>query len=154
MMLRTLATGFVRWFTHFGKRKLEWMLAIYTLGFGLWLLIPATSMSVASFSRALGIMGEASWGALYAIVGACHAVALHINGRSAWTPFARLAAVSLNSQVFLAITAGIYPSNPWGTGVFTYGFLGIGFCGVCMVSAAVDCGKEVKVWRIRNAAHE
>ena len=154
MMVRIPAIGLARWFTHFGKRKLEWLLALYTCGFGIWLLLPPDSMNIRSFATALRFLREGEWGAIYACVGACHALALHINGRAAWTPFARLAAVFLNSQVFLAITAGIYPSNPWGTGVFTYGFLGIGFCGVCMVSAAVDCGKEVKVWRIRNAAHE
>lgn len=142
------------WFTHFDRRKCEWLLALYTLGFGVWLLLPVDSMSPVSFDRALGFMAEARWGAIYAAVGTCHCWALHVNGRAAWTPFGRLGAVFLNSQVFLAITLGVYPSNPWGTGVFTYGFLGIGFCGVCMVSAAVDCGREVKVWRIRNAAHE
>lgn len=139
------------WFTSFGKRKLEWMLAIYTLGFGIWLLLPATSLNPSSFANALYFMDEGTWGAIYAIVGAFHLFALHVNGRAAWTPFGRLGAVTLNSQVFLAITVGVFPSNPWGSGVFTYGFLGIFFCGVCVISAAMDCGNEYKIWRARNA---
>lgn len=126
------------------------MLAIYTFGFGLWLLLPVNSFNPESFRRALYYVVEEGWGAIYAAVGAFHLVALHINGRAAWTPFGRLAAVIINSQVFLAITLGLFPSNPWGTGVYTYGMLGLAFCGVCIVSAAMDCGNELAIRRRRR----
>lgn len=137
-------------FTKFRSRKLEWFLALYTLCFGLWLLLPACSMGE-SFASALAYMSETQWGQVYAVIGALHLIALHVNGRGAWTPFARLLAVLINSQVFLAIALNLIPYNPWSTGVFTYGFLSLGFCGVCIISAAADCGHEIKIWTTRHA---
>lgn len=143
-----------RWFTHFSKRKLEWVLALYTFCFGLWLLLPPISFNPSSFSNALYYADEGTWGMIYTIVGVVHLLALHVNGRKAWTPFGRLIAVTLNSQVFLAITIGVWPSNHWGSPVFTYGFLGLVFCGACIVSAAIDCGHEYAIWSARNAVDE
>ena len=142
----------MRIFTHFTNRRTEWILAVYTLGFGMWLLLPPTSLNPSSFSPALRMMTEGQWGLAYSFVGFLHCLALHINGRAAWTPFGRLFAVFLNCQVFLALTVGLIPANPFGSGVYTYGFLGIGFCGVCLIAAAVDCGKEFKIWRGRNGS--
>lgn len=137
------------WFTNYPTRKLEWMISIYTLWFGLMLTLPMMSMSAASFIGALRMFGETTWGGIYASVGALHCYALHINGRAAWTPFARLAALFLNANAFLAMALSLAPVNFWGTGVLTYGFMAIGFCGACIYSAAQDCGKEVKIWRAR-----
>lgn len=147
----SIIVEFRRWFTHFGKRKLEWMIAIYTLGFGIFLMLPPESFNPSSFANALYYANEVTWGAIYAAVGAVHIIALHVNGKRAWTSFVRLAAVTLNSQVLLSITVGIWTSNHWGSGVFTYGFLGFAFCGVCIVSAAIDCGHEIAIWRAGHA---
>lgn len=138
------------WFTHYRTRRLEWSLATYTLFFGLALLLPWPSMASLSFLTVLGLMSETSWGLVYTAVGLCHMMSLHINGRAAWTPFARLAALFLNSQVFLALAVGLMPANPLGTGVLTYGFMAVGFCGPAMAAAAFDCGREYKIWRGRN----
>ena len=135
------------WFTHFRMRRLEWLLAIYTVFFGAALMLPPVSMASGSFVWLLAAMPESTWGALYFIVGTLHAMALHVNGRAAWTPFARLAALTLNSQVFLAMALYLTKSNPFGTGVITYGFIAIGFCGTCIAAAAYDCGKEIAIWR-------
>ena len=137
------------WFTHFQSRRLEWLIAFYTVYFGMGLCLPPQSMSGA-FSEVVNIMPETAWGAVYVLVGIIHALALHINGRSEWTPFARLLALILNSQVFLAMAIYLIPTNPFGTGVLTYGFFSIGFCGVAIASAAQDCGRELKIWRGKN----
>lgn len=139
-----------QWFTRFSERRLEWALAIYTLFFGLFLILPPASMNTRSFTAALAFMPEIAWGAVYSVVGVIHNIALHINGRAAWTPFARLLALFLNSQVFLGLALGVGTSNPWSTGVFTYAFFGIGFCGAAIYTAAVDCGREFKIWQARN----
>lgn len=140
------------WFTHYASRKLEWLISIYTMWFGVMLMLPMHSMSSASFIGALVLFGEREWGAIYAFVGVLHCYALHINGRAPWTPFARLLALFLNANAFLAMSLSLVPANPWGTGVMTYGFLAIGFCGAALYSAAQDCGREIKIWRAaRNA---
>lgn len=138
------------WFTAYSTRKLEWLLAIYTLYFGTMISLPPHSMSAASFKSALLIMPEWAWGLIYIVVGVLHNLALHVNGRAAWTPFARLAALFLNSQVFLGLALGIAQVNPWSTGVFTYGFFAFGFCGAAFYTAGLDCGREVKIWRAQH----
>lgn len=141
-----------QWFTRFSERRLEWALAIYTLFFGLFLILPPASMNTRSFTAALSFMPEWKWGLLYAAVGVLHNAALHVNGRAAWTPFARLGALFLNSQAFLGLALGIARANPWSTGVFTYAFFGIGFCGAAIYTAALDCGREIKIWQARHDA--
>lgn len=143
-MKTTISIG--AWFTHYASRKLEWLIAGYTIYFGAALMLPPVSMGSANFRGALSLMTEGQWGAVYLLVGILHAVALHINGRSAWTPFARAGALFLNANVFLAMTIGIAEANHFSTGVFTYGFLACGFCGAALASAAHDCGREVKIW--------
>lgn len=140
----------IPWFTSYSTRKLEWLMAIYTLYFGLAISLPPQSMTSSSFDSAISIMPEWGWGAAYVMVGVGHNIALHINGRAPWTPFARLFALFLNSQVFLALALGIAQSIPWGTGVFTYGFFAVGFCGAAIYTAAQDCGRELKIWQARH----
>lgn len=138
------------WFTHYAGRRLEWLLAFYTVFFGAALMMPAASMSTATFTGALFMLPEWGWGLLYVVVGLMHISALHINGRAAWTPFARFVALFLNSQVFLALALSLAPSNPWGTGVLTYGFISVGFCGAAIYAAGQDCGREIKTWKARR----
>ena len=114
------------------------------------LCLPVPSMTSIGFTVALDLMPEWAWGAIYVAVGIVHNLALHVNGRAAWTPFARVAALLLNSQVFFALALKIAEVNPWSTGVFTYGFFAFGFCGVAIFTAAYDCGREIKIWRKRN----
>lgn len=139
------------WFTHYERRKLEWCIVTYTILFGASLLLPWQSMSSAAFVGVLALATEPMWGVIYLSAGLIHSCALHINGRAAWTPFARLAALILNSQVFLAMALGLAESNPIGTGVINYSLIACIFCGAAVVSAAADCGNELKIWR-RNGA--
>ena len=140
----------MKWFTHFSGRRLEWCLAIYTVTFGVWIALPSESMSSPGFRSALSLMTEREWGALYIVVGMIHNIALHVNGRAAWTPFARVGAVFLNGQVFLAMALAIAQSSPWSSGVLTYGFFSTFFCGVALIAAAQDCGRELRIWKERR----
>ena len=138
---------FTWWFTHFRIRRLEWSLAVYTLAFGLFLMLPAVSFATTGYHGVLGYLSEFNWGLLYCLTGVLHNVALHVNGRASWTPFARLLTLFLNSQVFLAMAFAFAQSNPWGSGVFTYGAVGCLFCMIALVAAAEDCGREFKIWK-------
>lgn len=140
----------MKFFTHFRQRKLEWMLSIYTILFGLWLMMPVQNMIGPTFRAALFIMDEYSWGSIYLLTGIFHTLALHINGRAAWTPFVRVLAIMLNMQVFLAMAMSIASVNIWASGAFTYGFFAIGLCGAALFAAAHDCGREFKIWRERK----
>ena len=140
-----------KWFTKYQERKLEFGLALYTLGFGLWLAIPGLSFAgSAGFDGVTSIMGERLWSALFVCVGAIHAYALHINGRAAWTPFARLAALLCNGVVLFNLAFGFWLYTPLSSGVYTYGFMAFGFCGMAIVAAAKDCGREIAIYRSRK----
>ena len=120
--------------------------------FGLFLMLPPVSFATTGYHGVLGYLPEFWWGVLYAVTGMLHNVALHINGRAAWTPFARLVTLILNSQVFLAMALAFAHHNPWGSGVFTYGAVSTLFCMIALVAAAEDCGREFKIWKeARNA---
>ena len=137
----------MHWFTNYSARRLEWSIAMYTLAFGIFLMLPGGSMVSPGFSLTLDLLNEQQWGMVYLVVGVVHSIALHINGRAAWTPFARLIVMILNSQAFLAMALSVWSVSPWSTGGFTYGFVAIGFCGPAIVSAAYDCGRELRIWR-------
>lgn len=141
----------VKWFTKFSERKLEFGLALYTIGFGLWLAIPGLSFTgSAGFAGVVSIMGEHLWSVMFFCVGTIHLYALHINGRAAWTPFARLAALLGNSAVLFNLSFGFWLNTPLSSGVYTYGFFAFGFCGMAIVPAAKDCGREIAIWRSRK----
>lgn len=138
------------WFTRYRERRLEYAIALYTLGFGLFILIPGTAMRVIYFGEALHFAPEWAWGIGLSAIGALHAYALHINGRAAWTPFARFVVLFFNMQIFTALAIAVAHRSPLSTGVFTYGFLAGGFCGMAIYSAGVDCGREAKIWLKRR----
>ena len=142
----------IPWFTHYRARRLEWSISIFTVIFGLWLMLPFNSMATPGYSTVLALLQEFEWGIVYAVTGVCHMTALHVNGRGAWTPFARLAALIINSQVLLAMSMGFAHGNPFGTATVTYGLLAVVFCGPAIWTAALDCGREIAIWRGRNAS--
>lgn len=140
----------IPWFTHYRVRRLEWSLSFYTVFFGTILMLPHVSMATPGYSPVLALLGERDWGMVYAITGLCHMMALHVNGRGAWTPFARLGALLVNSQVLLAMSLAFAQGNLLGTGTITYGGLAVIFCGPAIWSAALDCGNEIAIWRGRD----
>lgn len=133
-------------FTNYVNRKLEWFIALYTIGFGLWLSLPPGSMNVVTFGRPLSWFSESEWGFMYLIIGLFHAFSLYINGRASWTPFARALFLLANSQILLALAGGAALVYPWGTGVYTYTAFAIGACGPAFFAASVDCGREIEIW--------
>ena len=140
----------IPWFTHYRARRLEWSISIFTVLFGAVLILPAASMATPGYSPVLAMLGEHQWGAVYAMTGLCHMAALHVNGRGAWTPFARLGALFVNSQVLLAMSLGFAQGNLFGTATVTYGSLAVIFCGPAIWTAALDCGREIAIWRGRH----
>ena len=138
------------WFTHYRVRRLEWSLSIFTVVFGAVLILPHVSMATPGYSPVLSMLGERDWGLVYAVTGLCHMMALHVNGRGAWTPFARLGALLVNSQVLLAMSLAFAQGNILGTGTITYGGLAVIFCGPAIWSSALGCGNEIAIWRGRD----
>ena len=59
----------VSWFTHYSQRRLEWLLAFYTLFFGVMISMPPDSMTSSGFTMALALMPEWGWGTIYIVVG-------------------------------------------------------------------------------------
>lgn len=137
--------------TNWHNRKLEWSLALLTLVFGVWLLHPSQSMSSPSYRRILAFASEEVWAALFVAVGVAHVIALQINGRAAWTPFVRVAAAGLNSQVFFGLALAFAGQAPWLTAVPIYAGLGV-MCLIAMGCAAFECGHEIHHWRQRDGS--
>lgn len=136
--------------TKYASRRLEWCLAGYLLYLGVLLILPPASMSASSFEIALQRAPEYAWGGAFLLGGALYAYALHINGRAAWTPFFRAAATFAGSQLFLSLSLSLIEVQYFGLSVLTYLFMAFGFFGAAFVSAAYDCGVEVKIWRAKH----
>lgn len=140
-----------KWFTKYNERKLEFGIAFYTFGLGLWLAIPGLSFTgSAGFAGVTSIMSESAWSTLFVLVGALHVYSLHINGRAAWTPFARLASLLCSSAIIFNLAFGFWLNTPLSSGVYNYGFMAFGFCGMAIVAAAKDCGREIAIYRSRK----
>lgn len=133
-------------FTHFQQRKLEWALAVSTSLFGALIALPMESMRTPGYKPVLDIMPEMWWGLTYMAAGVTHIYALHINGRAWWTPFARLFALFISMQVFTAFAFGFSKGNAWSTATLWYGIVAVIYCGTALWYAALDCGKEYKIW--------
>lgn len=138
------------WFYNFQRRRLEWLIAIYTFMFGAMLMIPGASFISQTWRGTLEMMPEHSWAILYLATGIMHNIALHVDGRAAWTPFARLIVLFINSQVFLSIALTIAQYHIMAANVFIHSFMGIAFCGVAIAAAAEDCGREIKIAQERR----
>ena len=143
------------WFTKFPDRKLEWWISLHTFGFGLWLAMPGASFSGSrGFGGVNSIMSEGWLSITFLVIGAVHAQSLHINGRAAWTPFCRLASVFFNGLVFFNLAFGFWLYAPLSSGVYTYNSFALGACGMALVSAARDCGREIAIKRGRQNAQQ
>lgn len=109
---------------------LEYQAALFTAGWGLWLLIGGEQTIDALAFEQL----RSSWGAVFPsvpvhvsvggfslITAICYAAAIKINGAGlVWTPFVRMVACALNAAFFASIAASIAQIDQWSTGVFTY----------------------------------
>lgn len=137
-------------FTNFSNKRLEWCLALYCVWIGTGMLLPPVTLGATTFRVALQYATETGWGGTFLASGILHMFALHINGRAAWTPFLRAAALAVSSQTFLAFALSLAPVSMFGMSFLTYLFFAIVFCGVAFSSAAFDCGREIKIWRMRH----
>lgn len=139
----------VKWFTHFDGRRLEYVTATHMVGFGVFLLLPARSMSgSAGLQAAAGMLHEAEWGLLFLTLGLVNLWALHVNGRAAWTPFARLAATGMAMAAYVAMSAGFVTAAPWSPGTYNLLSLAFLFCGNSFLAASRDAGREIS--RLRH----
>lgn len=133
--------------TNYEKRRLEWGIAITTTGFGLWLLAPMASMDSAAYLQLRAWLSEPAWGLFFLDTGGLHAIALQINGRRWWTPFARAGMLILNAFAYLFFAAGFYTVDPASTAVYIYGPLMTFLLMSALHTAAQDCYRAWMLYR-------
>jgi hypothetical protein len=103
-------------------RVLEWWIAAQTLALGLFLLGPGASMTGAAYDYMRLCASEPVFGAMFAAAGAAHLVALAVNGaRARATTAVRAVVAAFAVFAWAAFAVGVYQSDPWSTGVATYG---------------------------------
>lgn len=131
-------------------RRLEWCVAIMTLGFGIFLNAGATSMSGPAYDQLLRWMPESRWGDAFLLTGAAHFTALVINGHAPWTPFVRFGTSCLNLLIFVLFSYGFWKVTPWSTAVFIYGSLGF-LTSMCVEGSVKDCFRLMM--KVEDAPH-
>lgn len=132
------------WFTHFKERRLEFITAVYTVATGAFLALPVTSMNTSvGVAHATEFMAERVWAGVFVALGLASLWALHVNGRAAWTPHARLATSGLSMLAFAALASAFLAAQPQSLGVCAYALSAFLFCGNCVLSAARDVGQEI-----------
>lgn len=136
---------------HFRKRAIEWGFALFTLGFGMWLIMPGVSMRGLAFENIRHVMAERDWALWFIFTGTSHLMSLWVNGRRDWTPFVRVGMSILAIIPYAILGGGFFLYNPVSTAVFTYWF---GCCGaglVCVYCATKDAVHAVEIRRLGNA---
>lgn len=130
------------------RRRLEVFFATLTLGFGIFLLIPAASMDTPAMTHLTDAMPETSWGCLFLVNGMMHCVWLAVNGARWWSPIVRYFTAFGSMTLYLFWSAGIAYSHPWSTAVYTYSALAMG-AAMCCTFAWRDA---LTAMRVRRAA--
>ena len=127
---------------------MEWWFAGVTCAFGLWLAPPWVSMSTPAYSYLLWWLAEHEWAIMFGLTGAAHMMALYVNGRCWWTPFARTAMLVINAMCYGAFGVG-FMVEYWPTSAtYTYGVAMPAAALICIFYAVKDC---VHALEVRNA---
>lgn len=131
----------------YATKSLETYLAGLDILFGLLVLAPTwNTMEPAVYAPLLDfIPNEAVWGALLATRGLTHAIALKINGRAWWTPYARCAASAFSAAFWLMFLIVITLANPFAPGlVFSLAVANVIAHYHCVGRSARDAGMARK----------
>lgn len=134
----------------FERRKLEVFFAMTTAGFGLFLLLPAASLSTPSTQVIAAMAPERAWGGLFLTNGLMHCVWLAVNGGRWWSSIVRYFSALGSAILYLTWAGCFYSYNPFSTGVFTYAALAVGAI-FCCVFAWRDALTGVRLHRARLA---
>ena len=103
---------------------IERLACVYGVGMGLWLVWHQhEAMSTRAYAGVLDTASPMQWGVAWVVLAAIHRFAIHINGRAWWTPFLRLAALSLHLFIALSFFLGFLTTVPESTAVVSYGML-------------------------------
>lgn len=131
----------------FERRRLEVFLSATTGGFGVFLLLPATSMGTPAFEFVTSDITEQAWGFVFAMNGAAHGLALAVNGSRWWSPLVRCWAALYSATLYSILTAGFMAYSLTTTAVWTYGSLSFG----SMIAVYWAWKDSIKAVRIRHA---
>ncbi len=126
---------------HINGRRLDYALALFMIVYGGFVLQPAESMASPNYEILIGWGSEFFWGFAILMVGLIQGAAIYINGRKAWTPYARIATNYLASITWVSIALGIGAIDPWSTGVVIHIMLAVAHV-YCAVTAARDATKR------------
>lgn len=133
--------------THIERRKLEIFVGLGTLGFGLFILLPAVQMGTPAYYALINALAEWQWGVLFASVGAAHLMAVAVNGRRWWTPFARAWMCAVTSMIYALFAAGFLAVSPDTTAIYTYSGHAIA-AAWCFYYAAHDAAEVWGAWYV------
>jgi hypothetical protein len=128
----------------FERRRLEIFLSATTGGFGLFLLLPAESMSGPAFEFVTADISENAWGLVFALNGASHTLALAVNGSRWWSPLVRCWSALYSAILYAILAAGFAAYSLTTTAVWTYGCLSFGSV-IAVYWAWKDSIKAVRV---------
>ena len=120
------------------QRRLEIFIAGMAFWFGVWLLLPMTSMRTAGYAALLRMMSEDQWGMIYLLNGLNHGLALAINGSRWWSPLIRWIASFSSMSLGIVWGSGFYAVDPASTAVFMYFFVAAVGGGWCAAAAWRD----------------
>lgn len=125
----------------YATRSLEAYLAVMDILFGVLVVLPMwDTMEPGIYARLLDIIpNEAVWGAILAGRGLLHAIALRINGRAWWTPFARAACSGISAIFWCLFLVAILSAHPFVPGlVFSLAVVNVGAHYYCIRRSGRD----------------
>ena len=132
------------------RRRLEVFFAMTTAGFGMFLLLPITSLATPSAVHLTEMASESAWGGMFLTNGMMHCVWLAVNGARWWSGIVRYFAAMGSAILYATWAAGFYAYNPGSTAVFTYSALAIG-AAFCCAFAWRDTLTAMRLRRVRLA---
>ena len=135
---------------HNHRRPHEFLFSLFTLGFGLWVALPTTSMATIAYEQIIRQASELQWGALFMLAGFGHGVSVLVNGSRWWTPITRAVASLILAGSYGTIAIGFWTAGPTSTAVYTFSAL-TGGSVLAFVAAAYDSGVVWAKWRGTHA---
>ena len=118
---------------HWPARKLEWLMAGFLSGWGLYVLMhprlftdPATAellSGLSAISAPFTPYPALAWGGAAFLTGLCRIMALFVNGAYTRTPLIRLIAAFMSMFIVTQIVAGLWQSGVPNTGLVVYPWL-------------------------------
>lgn len=137
-----------QWFTAYDRRKAEWLTALHTTGFGLFLGLPMQSMThTPGLRAAASIIPEWGWAWLFGGVGIALIQALHLTTTAWWATFLRAGLMLAAMGLYLGFGTPFARVAPYSPATFTYFSFALLFCGGGFIASCREVGQVIAEWR-------